>query len=125
VWHGSGTILVVDDEESVRTIAARMLELFGFSVLLAADGKQGVELFRENKDEIAAVILDLTMPHMNGEEAFREIRRIRSDARVMLVSGYSEQDTADRFAGKNLNGFLQKPFKPDELRDKLRMVLGR
>ncbi len=122
-WRGSGTILVVDDEESVRTIAARMLELFGFSVLLAADGRQGVEVFRANQEIISAVILDMTMPHLNGEEAFREIRRIRSDARVMLVSGYSEQDTTDRFAGKNLDGFLQKPFKPDELREKLKSIL--
>jgi CheY-like chemotaxis protein len=122
-WRGAGTILVVDDEESVRIIAARMLELFGFTVLLAADGRQGVETFRENKDKISAVILDMTMPHLNGEEAFREIRRIRADAKVLLVSGYNEQDATDRFAGKGLDGFLQKPFKPDELRDKLKAIL--
>jgi two-component system cell cycle sensor histidine kinase/response regulator CckA len=122
-WRGTGTILVVDDEESVRTIAARMLELFGFSTILANDGRQGVEAFRANKDKIAAVILDMTMPHLNGEEAFREIRRINSDARVLLVSGYNEQDATDRFAGKGLDGFLQKPFKPDDLRDKLRAIL--
>ena len=122
-WRGSGTILVVDDEASVRTIAARMLQLFGFSTLLASDGREGVEMFRANKDKISAVILDMTMPHLNGEEAFREIRRIRSDARVLLVSGYNEQDATDRFAGKGLDGFLQKPFRPDELRNKLREIL--
>ena len=104
-------------------IAARMLEFFGFSTLLANDGRQGVETFRANQDKISAVILDMTMPHLNGEEAFREIRRIKSDARVLLVSGYSEQDAVDKFAGKGLDGFLQKPFKPDELRDKLRSIL--
>lgn len=124
-WRGSGTILVVDDEESVRAISARMLELFGFTVLLAADGREGVEIYRQNQEKIEAVILDMTMPHLNGEEVFREIRRIRNDARVMLVSGYNEQDATDRFAGKGLDGFLQKPFKPDELRDKLREILGK
>ncbi len=122
-WRGSGTILVVDDEEGVRKIAARILELFGFSTLLASDGREGVEMFRAHQGKISAVILDMTMPHLNGEEAFREIRRIRSDARVLLVSGYNEQDATDRFAGKGLDGFLQKPFKPDELRNKLREIL--
>jgi len=122
-WRGSGTILVVDDEDSVRTIAARMLELFGFSVLLAADGRQGLETYRIHQEKISAVVLDMTMPHLNGEELFREIRRIRSDAKVLLVSGYNEQDATDRFAGKGLDGFLQKPFKPDDLRDKLKTIL--
>lgn len=122
-WRGTGTVLVVDDEASVRAIATRMLELFGFSVLVANDGREGVEMFRANKDTISVVILDMTMPHLNGEEAFHEIRRIRSDAQVLLVSGYDEQDAIDRFAGHGLAGFLQKPFSPIELRDKLRRIL--
>lgn len=122
-WRGTGTVLVVDDEASVRAIATRMLELFGFSVLVASDGREGVEMFRANKDTISVVILDMTMPHLNGEEAFHEIRRIRSDAQVLLVSGYNEQDAIDRFAGHGLAGFLQKPFSPIELRDKLRRIL--
>lgn len=122
-WRGSGTILIVDDEESVRVIAARMLEFFGFSILLANDGQQGVEIFRANKEKIAVVLLDMTMPHLNGEEAFREIRGIQNDARVLLISGYNEQDAIDQFAGKGLAGFLQKPFTPTELRDKLRAIL--
>ncbi|MEO7299304.1 MAG: PAS domain S-box protein [Verrucomicrobiota bacterium] len=122
-WRSSGTILVADDEEGVRVIAARMLELFGFTVLLANDGRQGVELFRANQAKIRAVILDMTMPLLNGEEAFSEIRRIRPETPVLLVSGYNEQDALESFAGKGLSGFLQKPFKPDELREKLRAIL--
>ena len=122
-WRGTGTILVVDDEASVRTIATRILELFGFKVLLASDGREGVEMFRANQDTISAVILDMTMPELNGDEVFREIRQIRDDAKVLLVSGYNEQDSIDRFAGKGLAGFLQKPFTPVELRDKLREIL--
>ena len=124
-WRGSGTILVVDDEESIRKVMARMLGLFGFSTLLASDGRQGVEMFRAHQEKIAAVILDMAMPHLNGEETFREIRLIRHDARVLLVSGYDEQEAMDHFAGKGLDGFLQKPFKPEDLRDKLREILGK
>jgi len=122
-WRGQGTILVVDDEESVRIVTARMLENFGFSVLKACDGREGVETFRKNSGDIQAVVLDMTMPRLNGDEAFREIRRINPAARVLLMSGYNEQDATDRFAGKGLAGFLQKPFRQDDLRDKLRMIL--
>ncbi len=122
-WRGNGIVLVVDDEESVRKVAARMLELFGFTALLASDGRQGVELFRANQDKISAVLLDMTMPHFNGEEAFQEIRKIKNDVRVVLMSGYDEQEAIEQFAGKDLDGFLQKPFKLDELRDKLRALL--
>jgi DNA-binding response OmpR family regulator len=122
-WRGAGLVLVVDDEETVRTVTARLLETLGFKVLMAADGAAGVETFRKHQDEITAVVLDMTMPHLNGEEAFREMRRIRADARVLLVSGYSERDVTDRFAGKGLSGFLQKPFTPGELRERLRAIV--
>ncbi|MFN7140694.1 MAG: response regulator, partial [Limisphaerales bacterium] len=123
-WRGQGTILVVDDEDLVRMVTEQMLESFGFQVLSAADGREGVELFAKNADRITAVVLDMTMPHMTGEEAFRELRAIRSDVRVLLISGYSEQEATTRFAGKGLAGFLQKPFKADELRRKIRSVLN-
>ena len=122
-WTGTGTILVIDDEASVRAITTRMLELFGFKVLLADGGREGVDIFRANKDTISVVILDMTMPDLSGGEVFREIRRIRGDAKVLLVSGYNEQDAIDQFALKGLAGFLQKPFSPVELRDKLRDIL--
>ncbi len=122
-WKGSGTILVVDDEETVRTVTARMLELFGFEVILAEDGRIGVEKFSQHAKELRAVILDMTMPHLNGDEAFREMRRIRSDIRVLLVSGYSEQEATNRFTGKGLAGFLQKPYKLEDLRKKIRDIL--
>ncbi len=122
-WKGKGTILVVDDEETVRTVTARMLETFGFDVLTARDGREGVNVFCHHAREIKAVLLDMTMPHLNGEEALREIRQIRPDALVVLMSGYSEQDATTRFIGKRLSGFIQKPFRLDELREKLRHVL--
>ena len=104
-------------------VTAQLLETFGFDVITAADGLEGVEEFKKHCGTIAAVVLDMTMPNMNGEEAFHEIRKLQPDARVLLVSGYSEQEATTRFAGKGLAGFLQKPFKADDLRRKMRSVL--
>jgi CheY-like chemotaxis protein len=122
-WRGMGTVLVVDDEPEVREVAARMLARFGFAVLLAEDGEAGVELFRANASEIACVLLDMTMPRMNGEEAFRALRQIVPGVRVVLMSGYNEQDATSHFAGKGLAGFLAKPFTPMDLRARLQQAL--
>ncbi|MFW5869576.1 MAG: response regulator [Planctomycetota bacterium] len=105
------TVLVVDDEDTVRTVAGEILRRHGFEVIEADDGRQAVEIYRDRGDEIDAVLLDLTMPHMDGEEAFREIRRINPRAKVLLASGYNEQDTLSRFVGKGLAGFVAKPFE--------------
>jgi CheY-like chemotaxis protein len=119
------TILVVDDEETVRTIAARLLKLFGYSVLLAEDGEQGVEIFRANEEKISAVILDISMPSLNGVETLQEMRKIRAAIRVLLISGHNEQDAMEQFGDHGFDGFLQKPFKPDDLRNKLQTILGK
>ena len=118
----SGTILVVDDEESIRALARLVLERSGVKVLTAEDGRKGVEIFRKHQDEISVVLLDMTMPHMGGEEAFDEIRKIRKDVRVILSSGYNEQQVTSNFAGKGLAGFIQKPYRPSELIEKLRQL---
>jgi signal transduction histidine kinase/CheY-like chemotaxis protein len=123
-WRGSGTILVVEDELEVRAIVGRTLERLGFVVLTAEDGRAGVELFQQRADEIRCVLLDMTMPHMSGAESFRRIRHVRPNMPVILMSGYSEQDTIMRFAGKGLDGFLQKPFRPQQLAALLQKVLG-
>ena len=88
-WRGKGTILLVDDEESLLALGARMLEHLGFTVLTAADGLEAVDLYRERGKEIDLVLMDLTMPHMDGAEAFGELRRLNPDVRVVLASGYS------------------------------------
>ena len=100
-----------------------MLQKSGYIVLTAVDGRQGVELYRQHAGEIDLVLLDMTMPQMGGEEAFGELRRICSDVRVILSSGYSEQDATNRFAGKGLAGFIQKPYRSAELLVKVREVL--
>ena len=124
-WCGSGTVLLVDDDETILGIGRLMLERLGFSVLTAGDGQEAVEIFRFRGKEIALVLLDLTMPRMNGEEAFRELRRIDPDVRVVLSSGYSEQEIAARFAGRGLAGFIQKPYQVERLRETLKQIQHR
>jgi PAS domain S-box-containing protein len=118
----TGTILLADDEESVRTVARRMLERLGFDVMTAVDGVDALEKYRESQDRISCILLDLTMPRLDGEEAFRELRRVKGDVRVILSSGYNEQDVVQRFAGKGLTGFIQKPYQLAKLREVLRIV---
>jgi len=127
-WQGSGTVLLVDDEETVRTVGRHMLERMGFRVLLASSGPEAIAIFKETEthpaDRIVCVILDLTMTAMNGDEVFRELKHLRADLTVILSSGFNEQDATQRFLGKNLAGFIQKPYQAKELAAKLRSVLG-
>ena len=124
-WKGEGTVLLVDDEEMVRQVASSLLTLMGFAVLTAADGVEALQIYRERTDDIALVLLDLAMPRMGGEETFTEIRRVKEDVKVILSSGYNEQDTTRNFAGKGLAGFIQKPYRLDALRDMIRAVLDK
>ena len=118
------TILIIDDEQVVRDVAKLMLERQGFTVLAAASGADGVEVYRENAARIDAVLLDMVMPEMDGEEAFARMKAIRSDVKVVLSSGYTEQAASSRFATKGLAGFIQKPFSMQSLGDKFRQVLS-
>jgi CheY-like chemotaxis protein len=114
-----GVVLVVDDEEIVRKVAKAALQTQGYRVVLASDGQEAVEVFREISDSVSLVILDLMMPVMGGEEALRHIRNIRPDVIVMLSSGYTETDAMRRFSGHGLAGFIQKPYTSARLREKV------
>ena len=122
-WRGSGTILIADDEETVRKVGSQMLEHLGFQTLRAADGRQALSSFVLHRDSIVCVIVDLTMPAMDGEETFREIHKIDPLVPVILSSGYNEQDAVQRFVGKGLAGFLQKPYQLAQLRQKLKEIM--
>ena len=122
-FRGSGTVLVIDDEPSVRDVARAILERAGFDVLVAASGREGLERFRAGADRIVAVLLDMTMPDLAGEEVFAELRSIRPDVPVILSSGYNEQDATRRFAPAGLAGFIQKPYLPADLLSKVRVAL--
>jgi len=121
---GGGTILLIDDDLEVRDVGSQMLERLGFKVLTAAHGREGLKVFQECGGAIDCVILDLTMPEMGGEEVFHELRRLRRDVRVILSSGYNEQDVIQRFAGKELAGFIQKPYRVANLQEILNRILG-
>ena len=104
-------------------MGARMLASLGFTVLTVADGREALAVYAEHRDEITLVLLDLTMPHMDGEETFRELRLLNPKIRVVMSSGYTENDITARFAGKGLVGFVQKPYSPAELAEQLRAAL--
>ncbi len=123
-WTGTGTVLLVDDEEPVRIVAGRMLERCGFGVLHARDGLEALELFRTHAAEVVCVLLDMAMPRMDGEETFRELRRIQPDVRVVLASGYSDEEIAQRFQNSGLAGLIEKPYHLEALGAKLREVLA-
>ena len=122
---GMGRVLIVDDEEVVRRVVKSMLERHGYKALLAEDGLQAVEILEQMRDEIALIILDLTMPVMNGEEALRRLKLINPDVPILLSSGYNEMEAIQRFAGKGLAGFIQKPYTSARLAEKLRSLLAR
>jgi CheY-like chemotaxis protein len=119
----SATVLVIDDEETVRVVTRRVLERSGFRVLTAADGLDGLDVFRAHQSDISVVLLDVTMPRMGGEETFRQLRVLSPEVRVVLASGYSEQEATSQFAGKGLAGFIEKPFRAVDLVEKLRRAL--
>ncbi len=121
-WRGSGTILVVDDEEAIRLTAAHMLDLLGFETVTANDGVEAVEIYRASPDRFWCVILDATMPRLGGEATFRELVGIRENVRVILSSGYTKDDIMARFAGRGLSGFLQKPYTLENLTEVLQSL---
>jgi len=112
-WQGYGTALVVDDEPDIRDLATFLMKDMGFDVIQAEDGLAALELFRQHQHDITIVILDLAMPNMNGEACFRELRKIQSDIKIILSSGYSKGESFSRFSDKGLFGFVQKPYKPE------------
>lgn len=123
VGGGAGLVLVADDEAAVRTVARRVLERAGYSVCVAADGREAVAVFAARADEIVAVLLDMTMPLLRGDEVHRELHKIRPEVPVVLTSGYSDPSQAATLGGTV--GFLAKPWTPQELLMALRTVLER
>jgi PAS domain S-box-containing protein len=112
-------VLVVDDEEAICQVCCAFVGRLGFQSIGAANGEEALSLFKKNADEIGCVLLDLTMPHMDGISAFREMKRVRPDIPVILCSGYDEQEATQHFADMGLSGFLQKPFGFVDLQHKI------
>ncbi|QXE92620.1 PAS domain S-box protein [Geomonas subterranea] len=114
--HGSGTVLLVDDEENVRSVGTLMLRHLGYTVLQARDGLEALKIFKETQG-ITFVLLDLVMPRMDGRECLRELRRLAPDVPVIMSSGYNEQELAREFGDIVPEGFLQKPYDVAALRE--------
>jgi len=121
--HTGGTILVVDDEPQVGTFAERLLQRAGYEVMLAQNGSDGIELFRDHADELRAVLLDLTMPDVDGREVLRQMHEIDEDACVILMSGYDKHGIANASGAQPPAAFLRKPFQTTELLDLLAIQL--
>jgi two-component system CheB/CheR fusion protein len=122
-FTGAGTILVIDDEEVVRMAARATLKQYGYTVLLAENGEKGIELFARKADEISLVLLDMTMPVMSGQETLSGLRAIRPDVRVLISSGYDEDDMMEQLSGEVIEGFIQKPYRSPDLAGKVKAVL--
>jgi PAS domain S-box-containing protein len=122
--RGSGTVLLVDDERAVRSVTQQMLKRFGFDVLVASDGFEALDIFRLRGSQIACVLLDLSMPGMDGEQTLRALRRIDANCRVILASGYAGTVIEERFAGCSVSAFIQKPYNLKTLSETLHQVLG-
>jgi PAS domain S-box-containing protein len=120
---GKGTVLVVDDEEIVRVTARHALERYGYRTMLANDGQEALDAYRTRPQEFAVVLLDLTMPVMGGEETLRQLQAVNPRVKVLLSSGYNEVEAVQRFAGKGLAGFVQKPYTAATLAEKVKEVL--
>lgn len=110
-----GTILVIDDEEPVRELAEIILGAAGFHVLLAESGEEGLELYAKNVEQIALVLLDLTMPGTSGEEVLSELRKCTRNVPVLIASGYTHEIAAKRTGPRERTDFIQKPYEPEDL----------
>ena len=122
-WKGGGTVLLADDEQAVRVLAERILRRLGFGVITARDGREAVELWNERGHEVDLVILDLTMPRLDGVEVFRRIRDGLAGRPVILTSGYTGNEVLGRLEADHPVSFLQKPFEVAALRRMIQQVM--
>jgi PAS domain S-box-containing protein len=122
--EAGSSVLVVDDEDMIRDFCCACIDNLGFKVLSAPDGLAAIELFNEHADIISLVILDLTMPRMDGVAAFKELRRIKPEVKIVVSSGYGEQDVASQFADKKPDAFIQKPYTVQALNEIIMKVLA-
>ncbi len=123
-WQGSGTILLVEDEEPVRTITKTMLMALGFTIIEAAHGKEALHLFRKHMEDITMVVTDLGMPEMDGYVLFRELKNLRRELPIIISTGFGDIDVTSRIARDEVSGLLVKPFNFDQLRTVMKSVVS-
>ncbi|MBU3980999.1 MAG: response regulator [Proteobacteria bacterium] len=125
IIKGTGTIFLVDDEKVILEVNQELLEAMGYRVIIAGGGKEAVEVFSKNRDEIDMVLLDMIMPTMGGGEVFDIIKEINPKVKVLLSSGYSIDGRANEILSRGCDGFIQKPFGASELSIKIKEILGK
>jgi PAS domain S-box-containing protein len=124
-FKGNVTILLIDDEKMVLDVSVKIIQRLGYAVLAASDGKEAIEIYKEKKDQIDMVILDMILPEINGGEVFDKLRAINPNVKVLLSSGYSIDSQANEILKRGCDGFMQKPFSMKELSEKIGKILSR
>jgi CheY-like chemotaxis protein len=123
VLRGTETILLVDDEKMILDVSKDMLEFLEYRIYIAGSGQEAIAVYREKRNDIDLVILDMIMPGISGGETFDRLREINPEIRVLLSSGYSINGHAQQILNRGCNGFLQKPFHLEKLSRKVREML--
>jgi PAS domain S-box-containing protein len=122
-WQGSGTILLAEDEEQVRFIAKELLEMFGFTVLEAVNGKEALDMYQKNSADISLVFTDMGMPVMDGYELFEELKKLKPELPIIISSGYGDAEVSTRIGSDNIAGIISKPYNPHKLQEVLKSVV--
>jgi len=123
ILTGSGTILLVDDEEMIIDVGSQVLKKLGYDVLTARCGREAIEIYQQNRQKVLIVILDLIMPEMGGGEVYDTLKAIDPTVKVLLSSGYSREGQATEILNRGCDGFIQKPFNLQKLSEKLRQII--
>lgn len=122
VFSGTGTVLLVDDEEMIIDVGREMIETLGYDVMVARNGKEAIEVYKKNGYEIDIIILDMIMPEMGGEETYSCLKKNNPEIKVLLSSGYSIDGQAERIMEQGCSGFIQKPFNLKHLSRKIKEI---
>ena len=125
ILSGMETILLVDDEETISDVVEKALTLTGYKVLLARGGEEALEVYRNNRNRIDLVVLDMIMPGMNGKKVFDQLREMDPGVSIILSTGYSMDGEASHLMTRGCSGFIQKPFGIKELSQKIREVMAK
>jgi CheY-like chemotaxis protein len=121
--NGTGTVLLVDDEEIVVGVGKQMLQKLGYSVLIARNGQEAVDVFKNSPDDVDLVLLDMIMPGMEAGDTYDRLKSINPAIKVLLSSGYALDQKAGAIIERGCNGFIQKPFNMKILEDKIGEIL--
>lgn len=122
---GASTVLIIDDDETVLSVTQQIVMRAGFCTAVASSGREGVSVLERQIDEVSCILLDMSMPGMDGLETFRVLRRIKPEVPIIIVSGYSDRDMRETFGDNRPFAFVQKPYSISELDGLLHKAIGR